>query len=134
MKNLLGGLLLVLSISVSGQISDPIALLNTVHETTGSIPDTAKKLFRNSEPPGISFLVSSNIRENKLHIKTNYGGEYKVRFIDYYARTRKVFKHNYNDIVLDLAEFEKSIFIMNIMDSDNRTLTSQIINLKRRHL
>jgi hypothetical protein len=66
MKNLLGGLLLVLSISVSGQISDPIALLNTVHETTGSIPDTAKSYLETPNHrvyPFLSALIS---------VKTNF--------------------------------------------------------------
>ncbi len=98
------------------------------------IADTTKKLLSESDEPGIAFIVSSNIRDNLLHIETNYKGEYKVRFVDYYARTKIVFKNNYNNISLDLDAFDKSIFIMCITDSNNRTLTSQVINLKRRHL
>ena len=120
------------------QISEPMAM-NTPNSnaSTGekiAVIDTVKKLLNNSDFPGITFLVSTNIRENQLRINTNFTGTYKVRFVDYYSWTRKVFKNNSSDITLNLSEFEKSIFIMTIMDSENRTLTSQVINLKRRHL
>ena len=120
------------------QFSEPMAM-NTSNSSSSSgeivaTIDTVKKLFSNSDLPGITFLVSTNIRENQLKINTNFTGTYKVRFVDYYSWTRKVFKNNNSDITLNLSEFEKSIFIMTIMDSENRTLTSQVINLKRRHL
>ncbi len=126
---------LVANSLLSAQDTDtPSTEDSTAHAFYTDIADTSKKLLSESDRPGVAFIVSSNIRDNLLHIETNYTGEYKVRFVDYYAKTRMEFKNNYNNISLDLNIFDKSIFIMCITDSKNRTLTSQIVNLKRRHL
>lgn len=132
MKTIVSLLVLILTLTAHAQISEPLAM-NTNHDDYYSI-DTTKKVFSKSELAGVDFIVSSNLRENTLLIKTNFSGNYKVRFIDYYAGSRKVFKNQQSNITIDVSEFEKSIFIMNITDSQNRLLTSQVVNLKRKHL
>jgi hypothetical protein len=133
MKTILSLIITIFCTITYAQLSEPLAM--NVKPDKPDISDTTKKLFSNSVAPGISFLVSSNLRDNKLYITTNFSGRYKIRFIDYYARTKKVYKDAYSDFSIDLDEFDKSIFIMNIVDSrNNKLLTSQVINLKRRHL
>lgn len=95
--------------------------------------DTLVKLFSNSEPPGVIFLVSSDINKKTLFIKTNYTGNYNVRVIDYWGRNSILFQHVTNDMVIDIADFENNIFIINITkEHDNKLISSQVINLKRR--
>lgn len=106
--------------------------MNTKYVSTGT-SDSIVKLFSNSEPKGVTFLVSSDLKENTLFIKTNYTGKYNVRFVDYWGRSSVVFRNVSKDVVIDLAKFERSIFVMNISDEQNKELiSSQVINLKRR--
>lgn len=114
------------------QVSEPMAMHITNQNANPS--DSTKKVFRNSEPEGVTFIVNSNLKENKIQINTNYTGIYKVQFIDYYAGSRKVYKNQQSNMTIDVGELERSIFIMNISDSKNKLLTSQVLNLKRRHL
>ncbi len=132
MKTIVCLLVLFLAVSVQGQISEPLAMNSP--PLPYHLPDTAKKTFSNSEPAEILFLVNPNLKENKITIETNFKGYYKVRIIDYYAGSRKVYKNQKANMIIDVAEFEKGIFIMNITDSQNNLLTSQVVNLKRRHL
>jgi hypothetical protein len=139
MKTLISILAFIISLNLAAQIDEPLAMLSNSGTDKGpQIADTAKKkLFSNSDAPGVSFIVSSDVAGNELYIETNYAKKYKVRFIQHseYGYFRKVFKEVYSDATIDISDFEKSIFIMNIHDSEShKLLTTQVINLKRRHL
>jgi hypothetical protein len=122
---------IIICLAINAQKREEIAL-NTKYVSHSSV-DSLVKLFSNSEPRGVTFLVSSDLKENSLFIKTNYAGSYNVRLVDYYGRTSIVFKNITSDIVIDLADFKPSIFVMNISDDKNNNLiSSQVINLKRR--
>jgi hypothetical protein len=98
------------------------------------LADTVIKRFSNSETEGITFLVSSNLKENTLFIKTNYTGTYNIRFIDYWGKNHIDFENLSADIAIDLAVFERSIFIVNISDEqDNKLISSQIVNLRKKY-
>ncbi len=122
--------ILFLSIVMHGQPSDAIIAMNN-HEAPSNHSDSTRKLFSNSESPDFSFIVNSNIKENTLEIKTNYSCEYKIRFIDYYGRSVKVYKSVLSNKTINIADLKESILIMNIMDERNNLLTSQVLNLKR---
>jgi hypothetical protein len=99
-----------------------------------SSSDSTIKVFSNTEPEGITFLVSTNVQVDRLFIKTNYTGQYNVRFIDYWGRNHIDFENVSSDFDIDLKQFDRSIFVMNISDEkDNKLISSQIINLKRRN-
>jgi DNA-dependent RNA polymerase auxiliary subunit epsilon len=99
-----------------------------------SSSDSIIKVFSNSEPEGVTFLVSTNVQVDRLFIKTNYTGQYNVRFIDYWGRNHIDFENVSSDFDVDLKQFDRSIFVMNISDEkDNKLISSQIINLKRRN-
>lgn len=132
MRALFGLLAFFICSMVQGQITEPLAM--NVSAESYHMPDTAIKKFSDSEEAGVAFLVNSNLKENKITIETNFEGFYKVRFIDYYAGSRKVYKAQHSNTTIDVSEFEKSIFILNITDQCNKVLTSQVVNLKRRHL
>jgi hypothetical protein len=90
--------------------------------------------FTNSESPDISFLVETNLKECQVYINTNYTEDFKIRFIDYWGKTIKVYRNLNASQELDISEFKDQIVILNIHDSkSNRLLTSQVVNLKRRH-
>ncbi len=92
------------------------------------------KRFSNSESPGISFNISTNLKDCKVQITTNYASPYKVRFVDYWGKSVKVYKNLDSDTQLDLSEFKEQIVIMNIQDNrSNKLLTSKVVNLKRRN-
>jgi hypothetical protein len=96
------------------------------------VSDSLVKVFSNSESQGVTFLVSTDLKEEMLFIRTNYPGRYNIRFIDFWGRNSIDFKDVTSDIVISLETFERSIFVMNISDERNKNLiSSQIINLKK---
>lgn len=131
MRSLFISLLFLAYLYTNAQISEPLA--NNVSYTETNKPDTITKSFSNSEPRGITFKVSTDQKKQKLSVRTNYTGKYKVLFIDYYAGSRKVFKNVYNNLEIDMEDLKGEIFIMNISDSENKLLTSQILNLRLRN-
>lgn len=106
----------------------------TVQSQDFTLSNTSgKKTFSNSESPDFTFIVRSDIKSNELLVETNYERDYKVRFIDYYARTSKVFKGMHSSKKIDLSEFDRSIFIVKFVDQrNNKVLSSQILNLKKK--
>ncbi|MBN2486686.1 MAG: hypothetical protein JXB34_12000 [Bacteroidales bacterium] len=122
---------LIISIASSAQNQGALAM-NT-HYVPYTMSDSLVKTFSNSEIPGVTFLVSSDLKENTIYISTNYSGKYNVRFVDYFGRSSVVFKNQSSNIAIDLAHFERSIFVMNISDEkNNKLISSQVLNLKRR--
>ena len=94
--------------------------------------DTVVKTFSNSESPELLFEINSNIQEGTLRINTNYTDAYKVRIIDYYARTSKLYRQLSYNSSINIQDFIGGIFIVNITDKRNKLLTSQVLNLRLR--
>lgn len=136
MKSIIYLYVLFFSFALQAQVSDPLIAMNSNSSIEKpSVAATAKKQFSGSESSDYSFIVNSNIKENLIRIETNYSGEYRIRFVGYYGRTRKVYNNVYSNKTIDVSDFEKGIFIMNITDEkNNKILSSQVINLKRRSL
>lgn len=134
MRGFIFFLMLISTLQVIGQVSGPlIAMSNSAPKF--SIPDSSIKRMSSSESPKYTFIVNPNVKENRIRIETNYKGEYKIRFVDYYGKSIKVYKDVYSNKLIDITELGKGIFIMNITDAQNhKLLTSQVVNLKRRHL
>lgn len=131
MKTIIRLFFLIISIEIQAQVTEQLAMNTTPKHAETEMP---KKVFSNSESADITFIVNSNLKENEISIETNYSGLYKIRIVDYYAGSRKVYKNMISNTKIDVSEFEKSIYIMNITDLRNKLLTSQVVNLKRRHL
>ena len=135
MKSLIYLPILFLCFAVKAQVSEPLLALNNGNSVEKPNISATKKQFSGSESSNYSFVVNSNVKENTIHISTNYLGKYKIRFLGYYGGSRKVYKDVFSNKLIDISEFEKEIFIMNITDArNNKLLSSQVINLKRRHL
>lgn len=90
--------------------------------------------FSNSESPDLSFMIITNLKECKVHINTNYPDKFKIRFINYWGKTVKIYRNLESGQQIDVSEFKNQIVIMNIMDNrSNHLLSSQVVNLKRRN-
>lgn len=130
MKNLFYILTLFFCMQVSAQSEDPIYAMNMPAHEHESV-DTTTKRFSNSESSEYTFIVNPDLNDNSLLIKTDYTREYKVRFIDYWGKSRKVYSNVSSDKKIDIADLERGIFIMNIFDEkNNKLLTSQVLNLR----
>ena len=134
MKRILTLNIIFLSLLVQGQINEPLASNTVKVRYDKPISDTTPvKQFSNSEIKGIDFYVNLNLKTNEIEIQTNYTESYKIQLIDYWAHSVTVYKNITSDYKIDVAEFRERIFIMNITNSkNNKLLTSQVINLKRR--
>ena len=114
-----------------------------VAEKTGVNADTAEEhsiaapvivLFSNSESPDLSFMVHTDLKACKLNIVTNYPDPFRIRFVDYWGRTVRVYRNVRSGDLIDVTEFKNQIVILNITDSrGKRLLSSQVVNLKRRN-
>ena len=118
----------------------PVSRVHAQETTTATLSDnrntneTLVKRFSNSESPDISFIVNTNLKDCVLDIRTNYPDEFKIRFIDYWGKSVKVYRNLYSGKQIDVSEFRNQIVIMNIQDNKtNRLLSSQVVNLKRRN-
>jgi len=90
--------------------------------------------FSNSENPELSFIVNTNIQDCLLHITTNYPEQFTIRFIDYWGKSVRVYRHIDSGMDINVSEFKDKIMILNIMDEkSSRLLSSQVVNLKRRN-
>lgn len=92
------------------------------------------KLFSNSESPNLSFMVSTDLKKCRLYVTTNYPKTFKIRFVDYYGRTVKVYRNVGSGDQIDISQFKNKIVILNITENKgNKLLSSQVVNLKRRN-
>lgn len=134
MNRLLLILLLPLSVLVNAQESSGLMAMNTSREISEP-RDTAVIRFSNSESPDYTFIINPNIGEDAIQIETTYTKQYKVRFVDYWGHSVKVYRDVYANKLINVEDLKKGIYIMNITDArSHKLLTSQVVNLKRRHL
>lgn len=135
MKGILVIVFLMLGVFAFGQETGHLLAMNNSNTPENAIPDTNIKRFKGSESPDYTFIVNSNVRNDVIVIETNYTSDYKIRFIDYWGRSVKVYRNVSDDKLINVSDLGKGIFIMNITDAqNNKLLTSQVVNLKRRHL
>jgi len=126
--------LIILVFLFSGlKVSGQVMAINSSINSEESVKEV--KQFSNSESPHYIFAINTNVKNNEIKIETNYSGTYKVRFLDYYGKSIKVYRDVSADKLIDVAELRKGIYIMNITDArSHKLLTSQVVNLKKRHL
>lgn len=90
--------------------------------------------FSNSEDPNLSFMVNTNMQQCLLYITTNYTEQFTIRFINYWGKSVRVYRHIQSGTEINVAEFKDKIMIFNIVEEkSNRLLSSQVVNLKRRN-
>lgn len=125
--------ILLLCSIVNAQDKQVIALNTQIGDKdTESVKQV--KRFSNSESPDISFNISTSMKDCKVQVITNYSSAYKIRFIDYWGKSVKVYKNLDSGIQIDVSEFKEQIVILNIHDNkSNKLLSSQVVNLKRRN-
>ncbi len=90
--------------------------------------------FTNSESPDLSFIVHTDMKTCSLQVTTNYPETFKIRFIDYWGNSVKVYRNLQSGSPVDISEFRNQVVVLNIVDSKTgKLLSSQVVNLKRRN-
>jgi len=131
LKHLIIVPLTLLCFSLNAQLNETLAI-NDPHGETTIGGEAAVTRFSNSESPRLSFMVITNTKDYKLHITTNYPDPFRIRFVDYYGRSIKVYRDISSNEPIDIYEFKDQIVILNITDDKNKLLSSQVVNLKHR--
>lgn len=124
--------LCIIPLEVFAQECEPLLAYHSKKSNVHSA-DTVKKLFSNSESPLLYFDIKTNMTDKSVKVQTNFTCEFKVRLIDYFGKSVKVFKNINSNKEIDISEYVGGIYVMNILDSrSNKLLTSQVVNFKRR--
>ncbi|MBN1119364.1 MAG: hypothetical protein JXA77_19290 [Bacteroidales bacterium] len=136
MKRVFCIVLTILSFTLKAQSDEVFAANSKINHSEYSYTSDSSKirLFSNSEPQGISFIVNSNIKAHSLLIETNFKGKYRIQFVDYWGNTIRIIDNAYKNQEIDVTDFKDYILTMNITDAlSQKLLTSQVLNLKRRN-